>query len=252
MTNTTQGVIRAAALTHRGAVRERNEDAIALGGVLLTGDMSAPVIAEIDDETRVFIVADGMGGHVRGDLASRTVLEALRERASAEDVPSWREALLFANDRLYDLMGERPELLGLGATVVGVAFSRDSLIYFNVGDSRAYRHSRGVLEQVSHDDVPHAPRRLRSGLGSRQITQSLGGRRARTRITPHITSALPLLPDETILLCSDGLTDMVSDATIRKVLDEAAEPALAARRLLDAALKAGGHDNISVVIATAY
>ncbi len=252
MTDTTQGVIRAAALTHRGAVRERNEDAVALGGILLTGDMSAPVVAEIDDETRVLIVADGMGGHVRGDLASRTVLEALRDRASAQNVPSWCEALLFANGRLYDLMRERPGLLGLGATAVGVAFSRDTLIYFNVGDSRAYRHSRGLLEQVSHDDVPNAPRGLRSRMDPRQITQSLGGRRARTWITPHVTSALPLLPGETILLCSDGLTDMVTDETIRKVLDEAAGPALTARRLLDAALKEGGDDNISVVVATAY
>jgi protein phosphatase len=252
MTTTAQAIIKVAALTHRGAVRDRNEDTIALGRVLLVGDMNTPVLAEVDGETRMLIVADGMGGHARGELASRTALEAILDCGRPQDILAWREALLFANDRLYDLMRVRPEALGLGTTVVGVAFCADTLIHFNVGDSRAYRHSRGILEQISHDDVPSAPRGPEPRRASHQITQSLGGRLARTRIVPHVSSALPLRPSETILLCSDGLTDMLSDATIREVLDEGAEPSLSACQLMNAALQAGGHDNISVVIAAAY
>lgn len=245
-----QGLIRVAAQTHRGMVRDHNEDAIALGKVLLTGDMAAPIVAEIADETRMLVVTDGMGGHLAGELASRTALESLRERAYPQDIPGWREALQQANDRLYDVMRERPKVRGMGTTIVGVAFYAEELICFNVGDSRGYRHSRGALQQLSRDDVPESSdgsvRRVSS-----HITQSLGGLIVRRKIAPHVAAAPSLEPGETILLCSDGLTDMVNDRTISRILDAPAEPAVMARRLVNAALVAGGHDNISVVVASA-
>lgn len=245
-----QGIIRVAAQTHRGMVRDNNEDAIALGNVLLTGDIAAPIVAEIDDETRMLLVADGMGGHLAGELASRTALEFLRERSYPQDIRGWREVLQAANNRLYDVMRERPKVRGMGTTIVGAAFYALELIYFNVGDSRAYRHSRGALQQLSYDDVPDASRASAARVSS-QITQSLGGLAVRTLVMPHVTAAPPLRPGETILLCSDGLTDMVNDRTISRILDAPAEPAVTARRLVNAALVAGGHDNVSVVVAMA-
>lgn len=245
-----QGLIRVAAQTHRGMVRDHNEDAIALGKVLLTGDMAAPIVTKIDDETRMLVVTDGMGGHLAGELASRTSLEWLRDRECPRDVTGWCEALQEANNRLYDVMRERPKVRGMGTTIVGVAFYAEELIYFNVGDSRAYRHSRGALQQLSHDDVPEAS----DGSGRRvssQITQSLGGLVVRRKIVPHVAAAPSLGPGETILLCSDGLTDMVNDRTISRILDADAEPIVTARRLVNGALVAGGHDNISVVVAVA-
>jgi len=244
-------LIRVAALTHRGALRDRNEDAVALGRRILHGDMESPAVDEIDDNMRMLIVADGMGGHARGELASRAVLEAILDRELPQDILASREAILTANDRLYDLMRMRPEVLGLGSTVVGVTFCVDSLIHFNVGDSRAYRHRRGVLDLVSHDDVPGRSRAPGSRRTTQEITQSLGGHFSRTRVVPHVGSSLPLRRGESILLCSDGLTDMIDDPSITRILDAAEEPANSVRRLVGAAIDAGGHDNISVVIAAA-
>lgn len=245
-----QGNIRVAAQTHRGMVRDHNEDTIALGNLLLTGNMAAPIVAEIDHETRMLVVADGMGGHLAGELASQTALESLCERGCPQDISGWREALQEANDRLYDVMRERPKVRGMGTTIVGIAFYAGELIHFNVGDSRAYRHNRSGLKQISHDDVPDASNGS-AGRVSSQINQSLGGLAVRRLIMPHVTSAPPLRPRETVLVCSDGLTDMVNDRTISRILDASAEPAVTARRLVNAALVAGGHDNVSVVVAVA-
>lgn len=246
-----QGIIRVAAQTHRGMVRDHNEDTIALGNVLLTGNMAAPIVAEIDHETRMLVVADGMGGHLAGELASRTALEWLRDRECPREVTGWCESLQEANDRLYDVMRDRPKVRGMGTTIVGVAFYAEELIYFNVGDSRAYRHGHGLLQQLSHDDVPEAS----DGAGRRvssEITQSLGGLVVRRKITPHVAAAPPLVPGETILLCTDGLTDMINDRTISLILDADSDPMVTALRLVNAALVAGGHDNISVIVAVAF
>lgn len=246
-----QSKIRVAALTHRGKVRSKNEDAMALGEKLFFGDMEQPFVAEPQDGPTVLIVADGMGGHVKGEIASRSVLEILRDGAYPDDILAWDRALSFANDRLYDLMRLRPEVIGLGSTIVGVSLSADRTTYFNVGDSRAYRHSLHTLEQVSRDDVP-IPAIRNEARRTSQITQALGGRSFRTKILPHVLAGPPMRIGETILLCSDGLTDMVSDEEICKILDDPAEPSLSVQRLADAALLAGGRDNISVIVARAY
>lgn len=244
-----QAVIEAAAITHRGSVRDQNEDTVSLGGVILTGDMERARALRLDDERPVLMIADGMGGHARGELASRLALETLQQFPNLSDVLEWRNAIQSANNRIYDFMLERPELIGLGSTLVGVAFCSESLIFFNVGDSRAYRHSFGKLKQVSHDDVPDLPRTGRQTRPTHQITQSLGGRRVRTRVSPHVQSSLTLSPDETILLCSDGLTDMVSEKELLQALDSIRPPAACADYLLKLALAAGGNDNISVILA---
>ena len=131
-------VISVAAMTHRGAVRPRNEDAVAVGNELLVGDMEAPRAFRITGSAHVIMLADGMGGHARGELASRTALTMLMSRPTCNNLISWGDALQEANESLYDLMAERPDVRGLGTTIVGVVFSPSSLIVFNVGDSRAY------------------------------------------------------------------------------------------------------------------
>ena len=135
-------VLEAAAITHRGLVRRRNEDCIAVDHRILAGDMAAPWIGEFTNRPHIFIIADGMGGHAHGALASRTVVEALvASPNSLLDSASCLEAVLAANLKLYEMMRRIPGTVGMGTTVVGVAFGTDMMIYFNVGDSRAYCRS---------------------------------------------------------------------------------------------------------------
>lgn len=249
MNSTHLPTIEAAAITHRGSVRHKNEDAVSLDSTLLTGDMNRPKALRINAGNLLLMIADGMGGHAGGEIASRLALESLQQHTKLTDILEWRNAIQSANNRLYDLMLERPELIGFGSTLVGVVFCSDCLIFFNVGDSRAYRHSLGKLEQVSQDDVPHSPNSPKRARRTHQITQSLGGRMTRTQVCPHIRSGLPLGADETILLCSDGLTDMVSEKQLLQILDTIRQPEECAYHLFNQALAAGGQDNISIVIA---
>jgi serine/threonine protein phosphatase PrpC len=130
-------------------------------------------------------------------------------------------------------------LLGMGTTVVGVALAA-RVVWFNVGDSRLYRVAGG-LTQLSSDDVPPGPR-------DGTITQTLGGLwPPGEAIAPHV-GAEPLAAPARYLLCSDGLTDMLDDAEIAACLG--CTDADAVMRLFEAAMRAGGRDNISIVLVS--
>jgi protein phosphatase len=230
----------------------RNEDAVAFAGRLLVGEMNVPLAATLTGQRCVLMVADGMGGHVGGDVASRTALEALLATSvDCRDVVCWTKALQQANDALYDLMAARPSLQGLGTTVVGAILSPEELLHFNVGDSRAYHYDGNELVRLSEDDVPLGTPGPGPGRLSGVITQCLGGQSRRTRIRPHIELKPPLRRGETLFLCSDGLTDMVGEADIVKALQAAVEPTKCVVDLLEMALAGGGDDNISIIVATA-
>jgi PPM family protein phosphatase len=242
-----------AALTHRGAVRKRNEDMIAVDRNLLAGDMDKPSVHRLAGVQHVLMIADGMGGHAQGALASRTALEMLRETPDAlSNERTCKDTLGAANDRIYDEMNVRPGTAGMGTTIVGVALGLGIIVHFNVGDSRAYRHKRGRLVRLSHDDVPASPTHESPLRTTHLITQSLGGRLTRTLISPHVGVGPPLARGETILLCSDGLTDMVEDGEIVRVLDTEPDPAASVWDLFARALRAGGRDNVSIVVVRAF
>jgi PPM family protein phosphatase len=241
-----------AAITHRGKVRERNEDAVSVCGDLLTGTMSEPFSISTKMEPLIVLVADGMGGHARGDVASRAALKILIDRGSGVRMLSdWVEALHAANHRLYDLMAEDPGVLGLGTTLVGAVLGHRGLVGFNVGDSRLYRQTRRSFVRLSVDDVPLGSTGSKVPRATHQITQSLGGRLTRTAVLPHVNEGAPLEEGERLLLCSDGLTDMLTELEISKVMMETAEPAACVARLLALALESGGRDNISIVVVQA-
>ena len=142
-----------AAFTHRGRVRPANEDAIAVDTRILTGDMSAPVVITAPGDGCLLMVADGMGGHAQGAMASRAVLDYLVAAADRISNPaSCAEAIEDANQHLYALMQQHEAALGMGTTLVG-AFLTPGLLTFNVGDSRCYLFSAGRLIQLSQDDV---------------------------------------------------------------------------------------------------
>jgi protein phosphatase len=124
----------------------------------------------------------------------------------------------------------------------------DRIVCFNVGDSRVYLHSETELIQLSHDDVPLGTG-PRSNRPSHQITQSLGGRTVRTPIHPHVSTGPALNFEDTLLICSDGLTDMVSQPLVNSTIARERDLERCARTLLGLALDGGGRDNISIIIA---
>lgn len=241
-------VFEVAALTHRGAVRDHNEDTVAVGATVLTGDLAEPFVARLEGTRHVVLVADGMGGHSLGELASRSAVEALISAEALGDEAACRSALAAANDHIYDLMRRRPEAFGMGTTIVGAVVSGEHILLFNVGDSRAYVYA-GELVQLSHDDVPWggAGRGRRSHL----LTQCLGGHPSPVPIEPHVVDLPALSAGETLLLCSDGMTDMADDDEIAEVLEATPDPAQAVRALFDLAIAGGGSDNVSLVVVRA-
>ena len=235
--------IEVTALSHRGAVRPTNEDTIAVAAWISDEEaMATPRRSRHSlAQPLLLAVADGMGGHAGGEVASRYAIKRLVEtqiRPTAADV---RARLGQINAELYETMRAVPSLLGMGTTVVGLLLSASRALWFNVGDSRIYRYRGGRLAQLSMDDVP--PGR-RTGL----ITQTLGGSAVFLPIAPHIGEDDLLLPSRW-LLCSDGLTDMVDDDEIERALAAGDEDAVG--HLFAAAMQAGGTDNISIVLVSA-
>jgi protein phosphatase len=206
--------------------------------------MSAP------DDGCVLMIADGMGGHAHGAMASRAVLDYLVAAVDRlSDPASCAGVIEEANQHLFELMHEHQEALGMGSTIVGVVLRADRLITFNVGDSRCYLLSAGQLVQLSHDDVPEGENNQFSSRRSHALTQALGGTSLPVAIEPHITIDAPLASGEALLLCSDGLTDMIDNQTISKVLRSAGTPLQSVRKLAAGAFDAGARDNISLIVA---
>jgi serine/threonine protein phosphatase PrpC len=239
-----------AAFTHRGRVRPANEDAIAIDTRILTGDMRSPVVMTAPSNGCLLMVADGMGGHAQGAMASRAVLDRLVATADRISNPeSCAEAIEDANQHLYALMQQHEATLGMGTTLVGAVLTPTALLTFNVGDSRCYLLSANQLVQLSQDDVAEEGNNRSGHRRSHAITQALGGSSFPVAIEPHINVDAPLKSEEVLLLCSDGLTDMVADQGISIALSATNDPIRAVRELAGKAFSAGGRDNVSLIVA---
>lgn len=244
---------RVTALTHEGRVRTHNEDTIVVGRWIRNAPMSAPMqfIKELDPPL-LCLVADGMGGHAAGEEASRLVASRLSE----QPIPPTDEEVLGTllrdlNSSVFDAMAESDHLRGMGTTVVGMVVSPNAILHFNVGDSRLYRFRDGFLRLLSVDDVPVSfPDDNSASVGSRRshgITQALGGAEAHVEIAPHVGTET-LAVGRRYLLCSDGLTDMLGVEEIEARIGSDDAQSVAA--LFEAALEAGGEDNISLVLVS--
>lgn len=246
------GHLRATAFTHQGAVRASNEDTIAVGDWIRRLPMAAPAAVEHTlAEPVICLVADGMGGHAAGEVASRAVADHLARRAAeATDEAAVARLLHEANDELFALMAESPVWYGMGTTVAGLSIGPSDVIAFNVGDSRVYRIEAGALVQLSTDDTPgpKLPDGRTAIYTSSIISQVLGGYGPDgpgDRIAPHVLSE-PLAEGARYLICSDGLTDLLEPAAIEALLDE--DDRVSAQALFEAAMAEGGDDNVSLIL----
>ena len=238
----------ATALTHPGAVRDHNEDTVGIADWAASGAMAAPVTLTREiGEPVVCLVADGLGGHAAGEVASRHAAERLLGAAArATDEGAVAALLHEVNAELFDLMRTRPELAGMGTTVAGVSVRPSGLIVFNVGDSRVYRVEDGALVQLSTDDTPgpKLPDGRTAMVAASRITQCLGGYDD-VGIAPH-TLAEPVTGPGRYLICSDGLSDLLAREAIESRLR--AHDGATVRALFEAAMERGGRDNISIVL----
>jgi len=231
--------IAVTAFTDKGLVRAANEDALLVGGWTCQAEAGSLVQMRFGDDTPfVAAVADGMGGHVGGNLASRVALAAVAELApgweTADDVA---EGLQEANDRVFQV-GQNVELLGMGTTIAGICVLADEVVAFNVGDSRVYGISDGVLQQLSIDDAILDAQ----GRPTHTITQALG---QRLPVEPHLS----ILPRHGAgyLLCSDGVSGMMPDERLAEAVRQT-DPADAAATIIDAVRRAGAQDNFSFAL----
>jgi protein phosphatase len=238
----------AAAETDVGLRRRVNEDRYALS-----------------PELRFYVVADGMGGHTAGQVASGLAVEAAiaavsaLEEASASLAEKCRYAVSSANRSIYDTAAAKPEYAGMGTTLVALLVDKDRAALAHVGDSRAYRVRKGSIRQltddhsivadllrrqeISEDDAREHPHR-------HVLTRALGVRR---NVEPDLAE-VTLATGDIFLLCSDGLTTHVEDHEIEKLVAEHCtlsepNPAVACEKLVELANARGGEDNITVMIA---
>jgi PPM family protein phosphatase len=232
-------VLRSGSASDVGRVRSVNEDLA----------LASPTL---------FAVADGMGGHAGGEVAARTAIDALQQEfgrhPSADGLAA---AVRQANLAVWERSHEESDLRGMGTTLTAAALvatsQGDRLVMANVGDSRSYRLRDGALTQLSHDHSVAEELVDRGQLSEAEaaihphrhiLTRALG---VSSEVDPDVWEMAPREGDR-YLLCSDGLTNEVTETRIAKLLRTTPDPQEAAEKLVQMALDNGGNDNITVVV----
>lgn len=231
------------AATHVGCIRPVNEDRCGTSDWQSRGS-NERWQGRIARRGGWVVVADGMGGHGGGEIASGVAVQRMAKLLPAVHSPADVEmSIEVANHAVHEAMFEAGGHPAMGTTLVGVVLHADGCTIFNVGDSRAYVLRDSELKMLSVDHTPDAGG-TRTGR-SHSLTQSLGGTVSRRKLRPHVVT-FATRPGDSLLLCSDGLTDLVDDAEIAIIIRTAAEDPAAA--LVEAALNAGGRDNVTVAV----
>jgi serine/threonine protein phosphatase PrpC len=214
--------------------------------------------AMIEDRGRLFVVADGMGGHAAGEVASQLAVETIFDQYYGDDdaplPPAIRieQAILVANGRIYDQAAAKASQAGMGTTIVAAIVRDNWLTVGNVGDSRAYLVRNDTSTQITRDHSWVAEQ-VAAGLLTEQEAQNHMYRSVVTRCLGHRAEAQvdtfdqALEPGDAILLCSDGLSNQVSEGEIAQVVTRYS-PDRAAKELIELANRYGGPDNITALV----
>lgn len=232
-------MLHAFGLTNIGCVRRNNEDVFALA-----------------DDINLYLVADGMGGAQAGEVAARLAAEAVVEhlrRSPARNALTLSAAFEEAHQQVLAAAGRDEELRGMGCTLVAALLDDRSVVLANVGDSRAYVFGDRACEYITSDQtwVNEVGRKL--GLSAvelkthpfRHVLTVAVGSEGAFRVN---STTVPLTADVRVLLCTDGLHDVVSDSDIADIMIQNRPSDWKCRALVDAARHAGGPDNITVAV----
>ena len=221
--------------TDVGCVRDHNEDSL----------LVAPPL---------FAVADGMGGHAAGEVASEIAITVLGEKAPhTPDAAALGRAVEDANRAVILAANEKRGRAGMGTTITAAVLQKDRLVIAQVGDSRAYLLHQGRLQQLTRDhslmaDMIEAgrltPEEARTHPNRSVITRALG---SDPRMVPDLYE-ITVETGDRLLLCSDGLSSMVEDSAIESTLARTRDPQRCASMLVNEAIAAGGYDNVTVVV----
>ena len=246
--------VSAHGLTHVGRQRQHNEDAFL-----------------VESDAKLFLVADGMGGHAAGEIASRIAVDSISEFIlhTKEDDGTWPHAydehytrttnrlmaaVKLANTRVLEAMKKDARLRGMGTTVVACMADEEKMSVAHVGDSRAYLIREGQLSRITNDHS-WVFEQVQAGMLTEAeaekhplrnvITRALGGA---LQVTPD-ASEIHAKPGDVFLLCSDGLTGMVPETEILRVVTaNSSDLQKACQQLIDAANERGGLDNVTAVL----
>ncbi|MGY1601965.1 PP2C family protein-serine/threonine phosphatase [Geodermatophilus sp. SYSU D00815] len=230
-------VLRYAARSDRGLIRGNNQDSVYAG-------------------PRLLAVADGMGGHAAGDVASKVVIAALEhlddDAPSGDMLQAMRQAVFEGSEHLREVIREAPQLEGMGTTLTAILFAGGRLALCHVGDSRAYLLRDGQLSQITHDDTF-----VQTLIDDGRITPEEANSHPQRSLLLRALNGQDVEPDlsmrearagDRYLLCSDGLSGVVSEETLAEALKDP-DPQSTADRLIELALRSGGPDNITVIVA---
>lgn len=244
-------MVQGHAVSETGPVRRMNEDS-----------------ALVDPVHRLFAVADGLGGHNAGEVASAMALEALAgfiRRSAGETDLSWpygvepglsydanrlRTGIHIANRHVFRAAESSDDYLGMGTTLAALLVTDAGVVCGNVGDSRIYRLHAGTLTLVTHDDS-WAAVLLAQGVADiarhplRHVLTNVVG--ARDQVEVHVRE-LPVMNGDRYLACSDGLHEVVTEADIARILSTEPDPRASAERLVRLALERGSRDNVTAVV----
>lgn len=242
------------AICDKGRIRQNNEDMILIGNTIVR-DSKIHIEKEISDINKIFFtaVADGMGGHNAGEIASELVLKEfskriellesnLSEKELREKFQNWAKEIhhIVLEEGNKDINKK-----GMGTTLIGLLFYNVNIFYINVGDSRLYRFRNGYLMQISKD---HSLQEITGNktIPSNIIVNSFGGG---DDIFIDFERSGKILNQDLFLLCSDGLSDMLTEDEIENILKQEKDPV---DKLFLEALNKGGKDNISIVLIEVY
>jgi protein phosphatase len=230
-------VLRFAARSDRGLIRGNNQDSVYAG-------------------PRLLAVADGMGGHAAGDVASKVVIAALEhldeDAPSGDMLQAMRQAVYDGSEHLREVIREAPQLEGMGTTLTAILFAGGRLALCHVGDSRAYLQRDGQMSQITHDDTF-----VQTLIDDGRITVEEANSHPQRSLLLRALNGQEVEPDlsmrearagDRYLLCSDGLSGVVSEETLAEALKDP-DPQSTADRLIELALRSGGPDNITVIVA---
>ena len=226
--------------TDRGLVRKENEDAFC-----------------IEEDLGLLAIADGMGGHASGEVASRMAIEILKESLKKEGQPlpgRLSSGVRLANRTIYDAAQSQSQLNGMGTTLTALQLEGNRLSIAHVGDSRAYLIRGGVIEQIT-DDHTIISEQVARGMMTKEEAARSDMRNILSRalgIAPEVDvdmEELTVSEGDQLVLCSDGLSELISEDEILSEVQSTKRPDLACNELVNLANQRGGEDNVTVIVA---